>query len=381
MSFIYDFTDTWNNGDETFNSIKLNVTDTASADDSLLVNLQVNDEIVFTVDKNGQIGSKDIFVSYLLKWGVITPAIATVARSSNVATVTTSVAHALLVGQKIEVNATTDNTFDATGASIATILSVPDSTSFTYASTGSDKSQTADSGTLTTWELVADASHAPTYNARITAIAAGGVTVTWTNPAGTWKVASGTFGNHQNNANAILTPFNTAVGTGSAGIALRSRQTLFGRAVWNGTTTGGGITTNGNWTKEGDTGSITFVDSTVKALFVGHSSNSLPTSGSRGVASFPLPKLQSVSDAVRLVLPNYSVSPFTADAYRPSATGFYCQLLGSAGTILSQSEIEALSPASSVQLMWERTVDTVIQDHTVPPSAVTVFQMVHLTRV
>lgn len=43
MSFIYDFTDTWNDAGTVFNGIKLNVTNTASADNSALLRLQIGD--------------------------------------------------------------------------------------------------------------------------------------------------------------------------------------------------------------------------------------------------------------------------------------------------------------------------------------------------
>jgi hypothetical protein len=53
MAFIYDLTDTWNAGGTTFNAIKMNVTDTASAAGSKLVTLQVGGAERFTVDKAG----------------------------------------------------------------------------------------------------------------------------------------------------------------------------------------------------------------------------------------------------------------------------------------------------------------------------------------
>jgi hypothetical protein len=54
MAFIYDLTDTWNAGGTTFNAIKMNVTDTASAAASRLVSLQVGGVERFGVRKNGQ---------------------------------------------------------------------------------------------------------------------------------------------------------------------------------------------------------------------------------------------------------------------------------------------------------------------------------------
>ena len=40
-SYIYNLTDTWNNGSSVFDAIKMNVTNTASAAGSKLLNLQI----------------------------------------------------------------------------------------------------------------------------------------------------------------------------------------------------------------------------------------------------------------------------------------------------------------------------------------------------
>jgi hypothetical protein len=53
MAFIYDLTDTWNAGGTTFNAIRMNVTDTASAAASKLITLQVGGSERFGVDKAG----------------------------------------------------------------------------------------------------------------------------------------------------------------------------------------------------------------------------------------------------------------------------------------------------------------------------------------
>lgn len=55
MAFIYDLSDTWNAGATTFTAIKMNVTDTASASGSKLIDLQVGGTTRFDVDKNGQV--------------------------------------------------------------------------------------------------------------------------------------------------------------------------------------------------------------------------------------------------------------------------------------------------------------------------------------
>jgi hypothetical protein len=50
---IYDLTDTWNAGGTTFTAIKMNVTDTASASGSLLMDLQVGGVSQEKTDKSG----------------------------------------------------------------------------------------------------------------------------------------------------------------------------------------------------------------------------------------------------------------------------------------------------------------------------------------
>jgi hypothetical protein len=54
MAFIYDLSDTWNAGGTTFTAIKMNVTDTASAAASRLIDLQVGGTTQFGVNKTGQ---------------------------------------------------------------------------------------------------------------------------------------------------------------------------------------------------------------------------------------------------------------------------------------------------------------------------------------
>lgn len=51
--FIYNMTDTWNNGATTFVAVGMNVTDTASAANSKLLDMRVDGTPVFTVDKAG----------------------------------------------------------------------------------------------------------------------------------------------------------------------------------------------------------------------------------------------------------------------------------------------------------------------------------------
>jgi hypothetical protein len=55
MANIYDMADTWNAGGTTFTAIKMNVTDTASATGSLLMDLQVGSASMFAVEKSGNL--------------------------------------------------------------------------------------------------------------------------------------------------------------------------------------------------------------------------------------------------------------------------------------------------------------------------------------
>jgi hypothetical protein len=55
MADIFNLSDTWNDGATTFSAIKMDVTDTASASGSLLMDLQVGGGSRFSVKKNGDI--------------------------------------------------------------------------------------------------------------------------------------------------------------------------------------------------------------------------------------------------------------------------------------------------------------------------------------
>jgi hypothetical protein len=55
MANIYDMVDTWNDGATTFTAIKMDVTDTASASGSLLLDLKVGGVTKASIDKNGNL--------------------------------------------------------------------------------------------------------------------------------------------------------------------------------------------------------------------------------------------------------------------------------------------------------------------------------------
>jgi hypothetical protein len=79
--------------------------------------------------------------------------ISNVALTSNVATITTSAAHGLVVGQVVTIAGLTNTALNGT----YTITTVPTTTTFTFARTNSNIASTADSGTIARAILVPNA--------------------------------------------------------------------------------------------------------------------------------------------------------------------------------------------------------------------------------
>lgn len=100
MAFIYNFTDTWNNGLTTYAAVKCDVTDTASAADSALINMLVGGTSMFRVQKDGEISTSHYY-SATQKW----------AKGSDIAS-----ASALTVPSN-------GNFFDVTGTTTVTSIS------------------------------------------------------------------------------------------------------------------------------------------------------------------------------------------------------------------------------------------------------------------
>lgn len=63
MPNIYDMTDQWDDGGTAFNAIKMNVTQTASAANSKLIDLQIGGSSKFNVDKDGNVTGTNIIPS------------------------------------------------------------------------------------------------------------------------------------------------------------------------------------------------------------------------------------------------------------------------------------------------------------------------------
>jgi hypothetical protein len=69
MANIYDMTDTWNSSGTTFTSIKMNVTNTASAAQSKLMDLQVDGNTKVDIDKDGNLSAAGVQVTGTIQDG------------------------------------------------------------------------------------------------------------------------------------------------------------------------------------------------------------------------------------------------------------------------------------------------------------------------
>lgn len=69
---IFDLTDTWNAGATTFTAIKMNVTDTASAAGSLLIDLQVGGVSQFSVTKAGAVTAVGVAIPTISSTSTLT---------------------------------------------------------------------------------------------------------------------------------------------------------------------------------------------------------------------------------------------------------------------------------------------------------------------
>lgn len=193
--------------------------------------------------------------------------ITTVDRTSNVVTVTTSVAHGYTVGQSVTVAAVTNTSINGT----FTIASLPTTSSFTYAQTGVDIVSTADTGTTVVvgrFNVYMDGT-APNYFAGNVGVgiatprakialyqnAATDVVVATDNSVSSWSAgvnSSGNYSVYSNNASAIQ--FSNSglermridnVGNVGIGVVPTAGRTFaVGKAV-TGATTAYGILNNG----------------------------------------------------------------------------------------------------------------------------------------
>jgi hypothetical protein len=69
---IFDLTDTWNAGGTTFTAIKMNVTDTASAAGSILIDLQVGGVSQFKVTKAGAVTAVGVAIPTISSTSTLT---------------------------------------------------------------------------------------------------------------------------------------------------------------------------------------------------------------------------------------------------------------------------------------------------------------------
>lgn len=132
MAGIYELTDTWNSGGTTFSAVKMNVTDSASASGSKLIDLQVGAVEKFAVTKTGltrtagAVNITDATATALTVGpnGTTNPALAVDASAATAATGLKVTAKAEAAGAALAVvsSGTNENlTIDAKGSGTVTI--------------------------------------------------------------------------------------------------------------------------------------------------------------------------------------------------------------------------------------------------------------------
>lgn len=132
MAGIYELTDTWNSGGTTFSAVKMNVTDSASASGSKLIDLQVGAAEKFAVTKTGltrtagAVNITDATATALTVGpnGTTNPALAVDASAATAATGLKVTAKAEAAGAALSVvsSGTNENlTIDAKGSGTVTI--------------------------------------------------------------------------------------------------------------------------------------------------------------------------------------------------------------------------------------------------------------------
>lgn len=245
MAFIYDLTDTWNNAGTSFNSIKLNVTDTASAAGSKLVDVQISGVSKFTVGKTGTVTATGIIQSTTGGFRFPDGTTQTTASVSG-GTVTSVTGTGTVSGLTLTGSITTSGSLTLGGTLALTFGNVTTALGFTPYNATNPAGYTTNVGTVTSVNLTAGTG-VSVSGGPITS--GGAITVTNTAPdqvvsltAGTNVTVTGTYPN--------FTIAATGGGGGGGGAG-----TVTSVAASGGTTgltfSGGPITTSGTLTLAG----------------------------------------------------------------------------------------------------------------------------------
>jgi hypothetical protein len=131
MAVIYDLTDTWNNASISWNGIKLNATDTASAVGSKLLDLQINGASKFAVGKTGTVTATGLIESTSGGFRFPDGTTQTTASVSSAGTVTSVTGAGSVSGLTLTGNVTTSGSLTLGGTLSLTSGNVTDALGYT----------------------------------------------------------------------------------------------------------------------------------------------------------------------------------------------------------------------------------------------------------
>lgn len=306
-------------------------------------------------------------VGFLFKGGTLNAGITNVARAANVSTLTLSDSSGMLVGQKFSIQNCSDTSFNGGSFVVATRTNIGAGSIVTFAQSASDVAEKpVAAGQLVSYEVTNDATHKSLGNPRLSLISDaaypfGYVRIAWDNPAGRdWKLVNISVINYN-----VAGPYTVrlevkASGLGQCDFMIRQEGSLHGSAYWNGTTAGGGVTSQANWVVHG-AGGIAKLESGNRLYFT--------TIGTPAIATTAGPA-QYAGPNILPWLPAFPQSPdLIADSVsRPATGGCYFKLINpTTGAEYNQAAMEAVSPASKLGFSWNRHFSGIINDHSVAP--------------
>jgi hypothetical protein len=149
MAVIYDLTDTWNNAGISWNGVKLNVTDSASAAGSKLLDLQIGGASKFTVGKTGTVTATGLIESTTGGFRFPDGTTQTTASAGNVGTVTSVTGAGSVSGLTLTGNVTSSGSLTLGGTLSLTSGNVTSALGFTPYNATNPAGYTTNVGTVT----------------------------------------------------------------------------------------------------------------------------------------------------------------------------------------------------------------------------------------